>query len=123
MKLKPFDPVLEALEIAGIAESNLQKTSQLSDPKASKIQKILDENGASIDEAAAAVGRILRNGEPNEVLRAANLAFQAHGVLKEAEKPSIPAINININSLGKEQKTLLQLVTPGANFIPEEIVN
>lgn len=107
MILKPFDPIQEALEVAGIAKPVLATNRE---KNLAQFQETLNYHGASVEDAARAIGGVLKSGEPNETLRAANLVLQAHGVLKEAEKPSIPAITINIH--GKESRNLLQLVTP-----------
>lgn len=109
MKLVPFDPAKEALEAAGILAKKVPKNP------VSKVQEILDEQGATIEYAAQKLTEVLRNGEPNEILSAVKLLFQAQGVLREAEKPTMPAISINIIGKG-EQKNLLQLITP--NEIP-----
>ena len=104
MKLQPFDPAALALQEAGLLPASAKNLP------ATNFQEILNDHGASIDDAARAIGNVMRNGEPNEVLRAANLALTAHGVLKEADKPSLPVININIH--GNGSKNLMQLVTP-----------
>lgn len=108
MILKPFDPVQEALEVAGLTKE--VPLVQNREKNLANFQETLNGRGASVEDAARAIGEILGYGEPAEKLRAANLVLQAHGVLKEAEKPSIPAITINIH--GKESRNLLQLVTP-----------
>lgn len=105
MKLQPYDPAAMALQEAGLLPPDVKNL-----PVSSQFQEILNYHGASIEDAARSIGNVLKNGEPSEVLRAANLALTAHGVLKEAEKPSLPVININIHGAGS--KNLMQLVTP-----------
>lgn len=117
MILKPFDPVTEALTIAGLAKPSTEKKKQ----NLTKLQETLNDRGASIDAAAAALGRLLINAEEATILRAIDLTFRAHGVLKEAEKPTMPNIHISIH--GKEQRDLTQLITPQiVNVIPEEMI-
>lgn len=109
MILKPFDPVTEALSIAGLVKEQKSLTRKEAN-KISKLQETLNEKGVSVEDAAAALGCLLRNSDDNTRLRAIDLTFRAHGVLKEAEKPTMPNIFINIH--GKEQRDLTQLITP-----------
>ena len=118
MILKPFDPVSEALSIAGLAPKVISKEEK---KNSSKIAETLESHGASVDDAARALGMLLRNADENTILRAVDLTFRAHGVLKEAEKPTMPMININIH--GKEQRSLTQLITPQIVNTKEDFIN
>lgn len=109
MKLQPFDPAQEALKLAGIGVKNLEESKKV-EASQNKFAELLNEHGASLEDIARGMGSVLRNGEPTEIIRVSQLALQTHGVLREADKPTIPAIHINI--MGKEQRSLLQLVTP-----------
>ena len=86
------------------------KASTRKENKLSKLQETLNDKGVSVEDAATALGSLLRNSDDNTRLRAIDLTFRAHGVLKEAEKPTMPTIFINIH--GKEQRDLTQLITP-----------
>ena len=105
-----IDAAAEALELAGIGPVSLDAKS----PKTSKTEfsKILDSSGASLEEVGAALGALLRDSDTSVKSRAVETALKAHGVMKDAERPTVPAINISILSNSGEQKNLLQLVTP-----------
>lgn len=116
MILKPFNPAVEALELAGVL-SAAKKDKEASQ----NIKEMLEANGASLSAAARALGDVLSFGEHGEKIRATQLVFQAHGILKEADKPSLPSININIIGKESNNKPLIQLMTPAADFYkPEE---
>ncbi len=116
MKLSPFDPAAEALAMAGLLPASSKNL-----PSGSNFQEILNDYGASVDNAARAIARVMQDGDHSDVLRAANLALTAHGVLKEAEKPSLPVININIHGAGS--KNLMQLVTPTLHTLRNNLDN
>jgi hypothetical protein len=111
MILKPMlDPVAEALKLAGLSpteqeiQNNSGEVTSLADVRA-----ILNENGASLKDAAKALKLAL--ADEDQALQASKLTFQLHGALKDAERPTVPAIQINIQNNG-ENRTLLSLLAP-----------
>lgn len=115
--LKPFsaiatDAAKEALSAAGITHVESNSNGHVGKIEKSVLQKILNDNGASLEEAAVALGASLK--DPDKKLTASKLAFEMHGALREAEKPTVPSIVINI--VGSERhegpSNLLHILSP-----------
>ena len=113
MKLQPImDPVAEALKLAGLTPLSPESPNSSVSSEGtslSEVRTILNENGAGLKDAAKAL-RLALNDE-DQALQASKLTFQLHGALKDAERPSVPSIQINIQNNG-ENRTLLSLLAP-----------
>ena len=109
--IRPYTPAQEILAEAGI----LKPAKPLATVEQSKIQELLDSAGAGVVDAANALAIGL--ADPKSRLSASRLIFQLHGALTEADKPTAPIIQINIQTKD-DSKTLLQFITPSNENLP-----
>lgn len=113
MLLKPIqniqpDPIQEALEISGL--TRVKSDAPESVAAVEKVRAALNYSGASIDDAAIALGGALQNDDTK--LQAARLAFELHGALKDKTKhDSTPSIQIVING-SSPQNNLMAILAP-----------
>ena len=111
--LKPFDitsvdmipdELHDILVDSGLAP---KKEETLKDTARAKF----DHYGASIDSIAATVSSVMSNGETDAGrLKAAELALKVQGILDEKVDKTPPIVTINI--LGRESKSLINLIMP-----------
>ncbi len=104
-----MDPVTEALKLAGLTPNVPEQNNSEEVASLSQVRAILNENGAGLKDAAKALKLAL--SDEDQALAASKLTFQLHGALKDAERPTVPSIQINIQNNG-ENRTLLSLLAP-----------
>lgn len=95
MLLKPISTVLTE---AGV----LQKS-----PGRGKISEILDAKGMSLEETAENLRELSTCGEPSIRMKATEMSFKLHGVLKEAEQQQVPAITFILQGDNNKLATIL----------------
>jgi len=112
MILKPLpneslkDPARMALVASGLLAPSKESDAPVN------ITEILDNHGADLETAAVSLASALK--DDNQRLRAIELVWKAHGILKEAEKPSVPSINIVVQN-SENGKSLIQFLAPKEN--------
>ena len=110
MILKPLpeqanfrDPARAVLVASGLLAPSKESDAPFS------ITEILDNHGADLETAAVSLASALK--DDNQRLKAIELVWKAHGILKEADKPSVPSINIVVQN-SENGKTLIQFLSP-----------
>lgn len=82
--------------------------------KTETIQDIFERNNAGVEDAAREISNLMSRGETEPVrLRAAELALKIQGVFSEMDERQIPEININI--VGNQGQTIVNLLMPKLN--------
>jgi len=94
-----LNPITAVLKEAKILHSNSR----------SGIGEILDQKGVSLDDAAESLRELINSGEDSIRLRATETAFKLHGVMKEAETPTVPQITFLIKG---DNTNLSMILTP-----------
>lgn len=113
MLLKPLqngqpDPIQEVLEASGLTRVKTEVPE--STAAIEKVRVALNHSGASIDDAALALGYALQDEDTK--LQAARLAFELHGALKDKTKQDLtPSIQIIING-SSPQNNLMTILAP-----------
>jgi hypothetical protein len=104
------NPIERILSEAGLRRSEAKESSK--DSLQVHVRETLNIAGASLEDAAISIASALRDDEnPQTKLKAAELTCKLHGALKEAERPSVPSIIINL--MGKnEGANLFNLLVP-----------
>ena len=119
MLLKPFNSSIPQLpdEIAEILNPNHEVKDQFEEieekvnARVKTAREIFNKSGASVANIAQQVTNVMNRGETDAGrLRAAEIALKVHGILQELDEKTAPVININI--IGSENKTLINLVLP-----------
>ena len=103
----------EILHTVGLAKSNKIETSNRSENiNVEEARRVFTESGATLEEAASAMFRVMRNGESEgAIVSAAKTIATIFGALKDLEGQIAPSINIVIAS-NKPDNSVVNLLMP-----------
>lgn len=100
----------DVLEAAGISE-RATLVEKEDESKIARVRRMFDEEGASLQESAKVLGRLMRTSDKDAVrFNSAKVVAQIHGALQDLEGAQIPVVNISVQ--GNGENTILNLVTP-----------
>lgn len=87
------DPAYRAMQATGLAP--------LSSTKTTRLERVLEENGLSLDETVEELAKIVKFADKEETrLRGTELALKLNGVMKDDMKREVPQIVFKIEANG-----------------------
>lgn len=103
--------VLGSLGIGKTPEEKLESEKNLN-----HIQKIFNDAGAGVEDAAIKIAGLMESNKGEIALRACETALKVQGVFNDKDKGKMnPTVTINVvNAFGGEGKALVNLIMPAA---------
>ena len=102
----------EVLNTVGLSHDKKGNTGKVEDKDSEEARRIFKEEGATLEEAASAMFRVMRNGESEgAIVSAAKTVATIFGALKDLEGQTVPAINVYVTA-NKPDKSIINLLMP-----------
>lgn len=91
---------------------NSGNTQSAKENRLERARKIFSDENLDVEDAAKTIRGLMYCDTDSVRLKAAELVLKVQGVSDEIEEKKIPEIHVNVVSLGNNNNTVVNLVTP-----------